>query len=208
MARYTGSVCKLCRREGQKLFLKGEKCFKDKCPFEKRNYAPGQHGQRRSKPTEYGIQLREKQKLRRIYSVFEKQFRNYFKRAERMSGIAGENLLKLLEKRLDNVVYRMGFAASRNQARQLIKHGHFVVNGRKVDVPSYGVRVSDRIEVAEKSKNLKVIGEAIEFSKRFEPPKWIEVDKQNMVGTVISEPNREDISVSVREQLIVELYSK
>lgn len=208
MARYTGSVCKLCRREGQKLFLKGERCFKDKCAFDKRNYAPGQHGQRRSKLSEYGLQLREKQKLRRIYSVFEKQFRNYFKRAERMSGIAGENLLKLLEKRLDNIVYRMGFATSRNQARQLVRHGHMRVNNKKIDIPSYQVKVGDRIQIAEKSKDLEVIKNALEFSKRFEPPCWIEVDAQKLVGVIKDEPEREEIAIPIQEQLIVELYSK
>ena len=209
MARYKGAVCRLCRREGQKLYLKGEKCFnKDKCPLEKRNYPPGQHIDTRGKLTEYGLRLREKQKVKRIYGVLESQFKRYFEEAERMKGVTGENLLKLLEKRLDNVVYRLGFAVSRAQARQLVAHGHILVNGRKVDIPSYQVEVGDKIEVREKSKNLKIIQEAISFSEGKEVPKWLEVDREKLYGIVKAEPERSDIDFTVSEQLIVEFYSK
>lgn len=209
MARYIEANCKLCRREEQKLFLKGTKCFSNKCPFEKRGYAPGQHGRsRRFKRSEYGIQLREKQKVRRIYGVLEKQFQNYFTRAEREKGITGENLLKLLERRLDNVVYRLGFAASRKTARQLVRHRHFMVNDQLVDIPSYLVRVGDIIKVIDKSKKKEVIHSAMRRIKEGKQYPWLNLDKANMTGTFLQIPNREEIPIEANEQLIVELYSK
>lgn len=209
MARYLGAVCKLCRREEQKLFLKGTKCYSNKCPFEKRGYGPGQHGRtRRFKKSEYGIQLREKQKVRRIYGVLEAQFRKYFKRAERLKGITGENLLKLLELRLDNLVYRMGFAPSRNAARQLVRHRHFMVNGRIVDIPSYTVKVADEIKVREKSKKLELIHASMRRVKEGRLLPWLKLDKASLTGTLLEEPNRTEIPINVNEQLIVELYSK
>lgn len=208
MARYRGSLCKLCRREGLKLFLKGDRCYTDKCAFERRGYAPGQHGQRRSKVTEYAIRLREKQKVKRIYGVLEKQFRRYFEKAERMKGVTGENLLKLLESRLDNVVYRLGFADSRNEARQLVSHGHFLLNGRKVDIPSILVKPGDVIELKEKSrKNLK-INASLEVVSRRGIPSWLELRKEEYKGIVKDYPEREEITLPIQEQLIVELYSK
>ncbi len=209
MARYTESSCRLCRRENAKLFLKGDRCYTDKCAFERRPYPPGQHGRGRRKFSDYAIQLREKQKTRRIYGVLEKQFRRYFKIADRKKGITGENLLFLLEKRLDNVVYLMGFAVSRNQARQLVNHGHILVNGRKVDVANYQVKVGDKIQIKERSRKNAAIQEALELSsKRGGLPQWLEVNPDAMEGTVKAEPVREDVRVSVNEQLIVELYSK
>lgn len=208
MARYKGSVCRLCRREGMKLFLKGERCYKEKCAFDRRNYAPGQHGQRRKKMSDYGLQLREKQKVRRIYGILEKQFRGYFKKAEKQRGITGENLLQLLEKRFDNMIYRFGFANSRNEARQLVKHGHFTVNGGKVNIPSYLVKVNDVIEVNQKSRDITKITEALEAVERRGVPNWLELDKKKMRGVVNSLPAREDIVFPIQEQLIVELYSK
>lgn len=209
MARYTESSCRLCRRENAKLFLKGDRCYTDKCAFERRPYPPGQHGRGRRKFSDYAIQLREKQKTRRIYGVLEKQFRRYFQIADRKKGITGENLLFFLEKRLDNVIFLMGFAVSRSQARQIVNHGHILVNGRKVDIPNFQVRVGDKIQVKEKSKKIAGIQEAMELaSKRGALPQWLEVDVNNMEGVIKAEPTREDVRVSVSEQLIVELYSK
>ncbi|HSH36365.1 30S ribosomal protein S4 [Schnuerera sp.] len=207
MARYTGPVCRLCRREGQKLYLKGDKCYTDKCPVSKRNYAPGQHGQSRKKVTEYGLQLREKQKVRRFYGIQESQMRMYFNKADRMTGITGENLLKLLELRLDNVVYRLGFATSRAEARQLVRHGHFTVNGKKVDIPSYILKVGDVVEIKEKSKNSPKFKETIE-NHRGNAVRWLEVSPEEYRGRIVAEPARDDIDIPVEEHLIVELYSK
>lgn len=207
MARYTGPVCRLCRREGQKLYLKGDKCFTDKCPVTRRNYAPGQHGQSRKKLSNYGMQLREKQKVRRYYGISETQMRKYFSMAEKTVGITGENLLKILESRLDNVVYRLGLAASRPEARQLVTHGHFRVNGKKVDIPSYLISVGDTIEVKEGSKSSPRFKELQEgFQGNVVP--WLQMDIENMLGKVVSEPSREDIDLPIQEHLIVELYSK
>ncbi|GAU07522.1 30S ribosomal protein S4 [Desulfoplanes formicivorans] len=208
MSRYTGAKCKLCRREGEKLFLKGDRCYTDKCAFERRSYPPGEHGKMRRKPTEYAIQLREKQKVRRMYGVLEGQFRHYFKVAESKKGIAGTNLLMLLEKRIDNVAYRMGFANSRNQARQLVRHGHFMLNGRKVTVPSIQLREGDVLEVCTKSKNSLVIKEAQEVVARRGVPAWLDVDVTALKGTVKALPVRDDVTFPMNEQLIVELYSK
>lgn len=209
MARYHGSACRLCRRENLKLFLKGDRCYSDKCSFERRPYGPGQHGQRRGgKVSDYRVQLREKQKVRRIYGVLEKQFRGYYERADRQKGITGTNLLVLLERRLDNTVYRMGFAASRNQARQLVGHGHFLVNGKKVNIPSYLVSPGDVVEVREKSRNVPQIVDSMETFVRRGTPNWIEVEKEKFKGTLKALPNREDLTMPVQEQLIVELYSK
>ncbi len=207
MARYTGPVCRLCRREGQKLYLKGDKCYTDKCPVTKRNYAPGQHGNSRKKLTEYGLQLREKQKVRRVYGIQENQMMKYFIMADRMKGITGENLLKLLELRLDNVVYRMGFATSRAEARLLVTHGHFKVNGRKVDIPSYITKAGDIIEVKEKSKNSPKIKEIAE-NHVGTTVAWLEVNPDELKGKIVTEPTREDIDIPIEEHLIVELYSK
>ncbi|MEL7568489.1 MAG: 30S ribosomal protein S4 [Dehalobacterium sp.] len=210
MARYTGAVCRLCRREGAKLYLKGDRCYSDKCAIVKRAYAPGQHGQSqaRKKTSEYGIQLREKQKARRIYGVLETQFRNYFEKAERQKGVTGENLLRLLELRLDNVVYRLGFASSRIEARQLVRHGHFTVNGRRVNIPSFMVRVGEQIGINEKSKKSPKIAEISELAAHKTVPAWLEMDKDALVGKVVALPAREDIDVPIQEHLIVELYSR
>lgn len=208
MARYTESVCRLCRRENLKLFLKGDRCYSDKCAYDRRSYPPGQHGKGRSKFSDYGIQLREKQKVKRMYGLMERQFRSYFRKAEKEKGITGTNLLILLERRLDNVVYRMGFANSRSQARQLVRHKHFLVNGRPVDIPSYLVRVGDVVEIKEKSRNAIPIVEAMEAVARRGVPQWLEVEKENFKGTVKSFPSREDLTMPIQEQLIVELYSK
>lgn len=209
MARYVEAVCRLCRQENLKLFLKGDRCYTDKCAFERRSYAPGQHGQRRGgKVSDYRIQLREKQKVKRIYGVFEKQFRRYYSKAERQKGITGTNLLILLERRLDNIVYRMGFASSRDQARLLVRHNHFTVNGRKVNIPSYQVKGGDVIEVKEKSRKIAVIREAMETVVRREIPSWIEVDGDSFRGVVKAFPSREELTMPINEQLIVELYSK
>ena len=209
MARYSEAACRLCRRENLKLFLKGDRCYTDKCAFERRSYAPGQHGQRRGrKISDYGIQLREKQKVKRIYGVLEKQFRRYYTRADRQKGITGTNLLILLERRLDNIVYRMGFASSRNQARQVVRHNHFTVNGSKVNIPSYQVKIGDMIEVREKSRKSPFILEAMETVVRREMPSWLEVDGSNFRGIVKEFPNREELTMPINEQLIVELYSK
>jgi small subunit ribosomal protein S4 len=208
MARYTDSVCKLCRRERQKLFLKGQKCYTEKCPIESRNYAPGQHGlNRRAKISEYGIQLREKQKIKRMYGLLETQFRNYFEKANKQKGITGENLVKILERRLDNVIYRLGFAASRSQARQLIKHRHFIVNDRLVDIPSYLVSQGDMVKVKEKSKKLDAIHNSLKRVKESTYP-WLSIDKATLTGTFIQVPDRADVPLNANEQLVVELYSK
>jgi small subunit ribosomal protein S4 len=209
LARYTGSSCRLCRRENLKLFLKGDRCFGEKCSFERRPYAPGQHGQRRGgKISDYRLQLREKQKVKRIYGVLEKQFRLYYKRAEKRKGITGTNLLLLLESRLDNMVYRMGFATSRIQARQLVRHNHFTVNGKKANIPSFQVKVGDVVEVKESSRKAAPILEAIETVVRRGIPNWLEVEKDKFRGTLKALPNREDLTMPIQEQLIVELYSK
>ncbi len=208
MARYTQSVCRLCRRENLKLFLKGERCYTEKCAVDRRSYAPGQHGQSRKKVSDYGAQLREKQKVRRIYGLLENQFRITFKKADQQKGITGENLLALLERRLDNIVYRLGFANSRNEARQLVLHGHFMVNQTKVNIPSYLVKPGDVIELREKSKKVVRILEALEGVARRGVPQWLELDKDQMKGQVKALPNREDITIPIQEKLIVELYSK
>jgi small subunit ribosomal protein S4 len=211
MARYTGSVCKLCRREGQKLFLKGQKCYTEKCPVERRAYPPGQHGPaqaRRRKQSDYAMQLREKQKVKRIYGLHEKQFRNLFEAAAHVPGITGENLIVRLESRLDNVVFRMGFAPSRNGARQLVRHRHVEVNGRIVDVPSYHVSQGDEIAVRAKSKDLFRIEESLEARTRPSVPEWLALDEKARVGRMVRKPTRQDIPLAVQEQLIVELYSK
>ncbi len=209
MARYIGPVCRLCRREGMKLFLKGERCYTEKCAIEKRNMAPGQHGRaRKAKMVGYGVQLREKQKVKRIYGVLENQFRRYFETAERTRGITGETLLQLLERRLDNVIYRAGFSTSRAQARQLVRHGHFLVNGRKVDVPSYSVRQGDVVSVRQTSLENPVIAHAMEEVKGRGVPEWISIDASKLSGTIASLPTRQQINLPVQEQLIVELYSK
>jgi small subunit ribosomal protein S4 len=207
MARYRDAKCRLCRREGMKLFLKGARCFTDKCAIERRNYPPGQHGLNRGKLTAFGIQLREKQKAKRIYGVLETQFRRYFSAAEREKGITGENLLKHLERRLDNVVHRLGFAASRREGRQMVAHGHFEVNGRKVSVPSYLVRVGDVVRARPTSKMLARVDENMSAG-RGQVPQWLELDPNERKGVVRSFPLREDIQIPVSEQLIVELYSK
>ncbi|MCI6189649.1 MAG: 30S ribosomal protein S4 [Clostridium sp.] len=206
MARYTGATCRLCRREGMKLFLKGDRCYTGKCAFDRRSYAPGQHGANKKKISNYGVQLREKQKAKRIYGVLESQFRTYYEKAENMKGITGENLLKLLEMRLDNVVFKLGYGASRNEARQLVTHGHFLVNGKKVDIASYKVSVNDVISVSEKSRGSEKFKTFAENPKAL--PKWLEANVENYEGKVVAEPTREDIDVPVNETLIVELYSK
>ena len=209
MARYTGAVCRLCRREGMKLFLKGPKCFSEKCPVEKRNFAPGQHGKdRKAKVVGYGLQLREKQKAKRIYFTLENQFRNYFEKAAKSKGVTGEALLQQLERRLDNVVFRMGLALSRRQARQLVRHGHVAVNARKVNIPSYQVNVGDEITVREKSRELTMLQQAKEFTSHQPAANWLEVNRDAFKGRVTALPKREDINLPLNEQLIVELYSK
>ncbi len=209
MARYIGPVCRLCRREGMKLFLKGERCYTEKCGIEKRNFVPGQHGKtRKSKLVGYGVQLREKQKVKRIYGVLEDQFRRYFEQAERTRGITGETLLQLLERRLDNVAYRSGFATSRPQARQLVRHGHFTVNGRKVDIPSYSLKPGDVVAVRQRSQKNAVILHALEEVKGRGVPEWLRFDAEKMSAAIGSVPTREQINLPVQEQLIVELYSK
>lgn len=208
MARYKESSCKLCRREGMKLFLKGDRCSTDKCAFERREYAPGQHGQRRGKLSEYGAQLREKQKIKRIYGLLERQFRRFFKIAERSKGVTGENLIRLLEARLDNMVYRLGFAHSRNEARTLITQRHFAVNGKTVTVPSYLTKVGDLIVVREKSQKVVRIQAALQAVQRRGVPEWLELDEKNFKGTVKMLPARAQITMPMDEQLVVELYSK
>jgi small subunit ribosomal protein S4 len=208
LARYIGSACKLCRREETKLFLKGERCLGEKCAIDRRNYPPGEHGQRRTKPTNYGLQLREKQKARRVYSILERQFRGYYYKAARQRGITGENLLTLLERRLDNMVYRMGFAVSRTAARQLVNHGHFLVNGKPVDIPSYLVKAGDVIQVKDKSKNIPQILSSLKGTKERGVPDWLHLEADKLTGVVSSLPTREQMDLPLQEQLIVELYSK
>ena len=208
MARYTAAACRLCRREGLKLFLKGERCYTDKCAIERRNYPPGEHGQARPKFSEYSIQLREKQKLRRIYGVLEAQFRRYFTMADRAKGVTGELLLQLLERRLDSVVYRLGFSTSRSEARQLVRHGHVQVNGRKVDVPSALVRVGDTISVRERSREIARIKDALELAQRRGVPDWLEMSPEAFSGRVKALPARTDLTMPINEKLVVELYSK
>ena len=208
MARYTESQCRLCRRETMKLYLKGDRCYSDKCAIERRNYPPGQHGQHRGKLSEYGLQLREKQKIKRIYGLLEKQFESYFEEAERQKGVTGSNFLVLLERRLDNTVYRLGFANSRSQARQLVRHGHFLVNGRKVNIPSFLLRPGDAITVGVGSRNLQIINESMGALPRRGLPAWLDVDASKYEGIFKAYPAREDMNLPVQEQLVVEFYSK
>ena len=208
MARNTDSVCRICRRENQKLFLKGDRCYTDKCAFERRGYPPGQHGQGRIKFSEYGLQLREKQKIKRTYGLLEKQFRSLFEKAENMKGITGHTLLSMLERRLDNVVYRSGFANSRAEARQLVRHGHLAVNGRRVNIPSYMVSKGDSVEVKEKSQKVARIAGALESVKRREIPQWLELDAAQMTARVRDLPARDDVTAPMEERLVIELYSK
>jgi len=208
LGRYTGPVCRLCRREGTKLFLKGSRCYSDKCAVDRRSEPPGQHGQSRRKPSNYGLQLREKQKARRVYGVYEGQFRRYFARAARSKGVTGTLLLQLLERRLDNVVFRMAFTDSRSEARQLVRHGHFEVNGRKVDIPSFQVKEGDIVAVREKSRSVPVIQSAAEAGNQRTVPGWLSVDFSNLRGTVLRVPLREEIDAPVTEQMIIELYSR
>lgn len=208
MARNTDPLCRRCRRDGEKLFLKGDRCYTDKCGIERRRYAPGLHGQNRGKLSDYGLQLREKQKIKQTYGIMERQFKRYFYMAQRMKGVIGSNLLQLLERRLDNVAYRLGFASNRRQARQLVTHGHFTVNGRKVNIPSYLVQPGDIITPKEKSKNLEILQESISKVERRGFPTWIEVDVKNLSSKVLHLPLREEIALPVQEQLVVELYSR
>jgi small subunit ribosomal protein S4 len=208
LARYRESVCRLCRREGMKIFLKGDRCYSEKCAFERRGYAPGDHGQLRKKFSDYGVQLREKQKLKRMYGLLEKQFRGYFEKADRQKGITGTNLLVFLERRLDNMIFRMGFANSRTEARQLVRHNHFTVSGKTVNIPSYLTKLGDEVQVREKSRKVERILEAMETVARRGVPQWLELDKANFKGLVKTLPTREELTMPVREQLVVELYSK
>lgn len=208
MARYRDSVCRLCRREGLKLFLKGDRCYTEKCSFERRGFAPGEHGQLRKKSSDYGVQLREKQKLKRMFGLLERQFSGYFEKAESQKGVAGTNLLLFLERRLDNMVFRMGFANSRSEARQLIRHNHFLVGGKKVNIPSYLLNIGDAVEVCEKSRKVDRILEAMETVARRGVPQWLDVDKKNFRASVKMLPTREELTMPVNEQLVVELYSK
>ena len=208
MARYLGSACRLCRREGTKLFLKGDRCFSEKCAIEKRAYPPGMHGQGRTRFSDFGLQLREKQKVKRMYGLLEHQFRSTFDRASRMKGRAGENLLILLERRLDNVVFRLGFATSRNEARQLVRHGHFSIDGRKASTPSIQVRSGQVVTVREKSRKVVRIAAALETLEGRAVPQWLEIDKDNFAGTIKQMPVREDVTLPIEEQFIVELYSR
>ncbi len=208
MAKYRGSVCRLCRAEGLKLFLKGDRCYSDRCAFERRAYAPGMHGQSRRKQTDYSIQLREKQKLKRMYGILERQFRGYFEKADKQKGITGTNLLLFLERRLDNVIYRLGFANSRNEARQLVRHNHFLVNGKKVNIPSFLVEVGDQIQVREKSRTITRITEAVSTVARRGVPDWLEMNQETFAGAFKRFPTREELTMPIQEQLVVELYSK
>jgi small subunit ribosomal protein S4 len=208
LARYKESVCRLCRREGLKLFLKGDRCYGEKCAFERRGYAPGDHGQLRRKHSDYGVQLREKQKLKRMYGLLERQFRSYFEKADKQKGITGTNLLLFLERRLDNMVFRIGFANSRNEARQLVRHNHFLIDGKPVNIPSYLVKVGSEIRVREKSRKVERIVEAMEIVARRGIPQWLELDKDNFRGLVKTLPSREELVMPIQEQLVVELYSK
>lgn len=208
MSRYTGPVCRLCRREGRKLFLKGARCYTERCAVVRRNFAPGQHGQGRKKVSEYGLQLRAKQMAKRYYGVHESQFHKYYEMAERQAGMTGENLLRFLERRLDNIIYRLGFANSRASARQMVNHGFFTVNGRKVDIPSYLCKASDTIAVKESKRDSDMLKQVVEENESRPVPKWLDVDRNNLQGSVVELPNREDIDLEVEETLIVELYSK
>jgi small subunit ribosomal protein S4 len=209
LANYTGSDCRICRRENMKLFLKGDRCYSDKCAFDRRSYPPGEHGERRGRKTsDYGIQLREKQKIKRIYGLSEKQFHLFFERADRQKGITGTNLLVSLERRLDNVVYRLGFASSRSQARQLVQHSHFLVNGKKVNIPSFEVKVGDSVEVRERSRTMQLIQDSMDAVVRRGVPQWLDLEKENLKGMVKTLPVREDLTMPMQEQLVVELYSK
>ncbi|MFH2044564.1 MAG: 30S ribosomal protein S4 [Pseudomonadota bacterium] len=209
MARYIGAVCRLCRRENLKMFLKGDRCYSDKCAFDRRSYAPGQHGQRRGRKfSDYGVQLREKQKTKRLYGLSEKQFRLFFERAERQRDITGTNLLVMLERRLDNVVYRLGFVSSRSQGRHFVRHNHFKINGKKNNIPSYLIKIGDILELNENSRNVKAISDSLDAVARRGIPQWLELEKENFKGKVKSFPVREDITMPIQEQLIVELYSK
>ena len=210
MARYKESVCRLCRREKEKLFLKGDRCFKDRCAVDRRAYPPGEHGPKGKarKGSEYALQLREKQKVKRIYGLLERQFHGYFIKAERQKGITGENLLKLLERRLDNIIYRFGFAHSRNEARQLVRQGHFMVNNRKVNIPSYLVKADDVVELMDKSKKLLIIKDAVALAVNRGIPSWLELDEKKLKGIVKTIPSKEELNMPIQEQLIVELYSK
>ncbi len=208
MARYTDARCRLCRREKMALYLKGDRCYTDKCGFQRRSYAPGQHGQARGKISDYGLQLREKQKVKRMYGLLEAQFRGYFQRAERQKGVTGTNLLVLLERRLDNVVFRLGFANSRAEARQMVRHGQILVNGQKLNLPSYLIKVEDTVQVAERSRQRPAVRDALEAAARRGCPAWLELHKEEARGRVIMFPTREDITMPIQEHLIVELYSK
>jgi len=209
LARYREAVCRLCRREGMELFLKGDRCFTDKCAIKRRGYPPGQHGQRRMKKhSDYGVQLREKQKARRIYGLLEKQFHNYFEKADRMKGKTGDNLLILLERRLDNVVFKLGFAVTRRESRQLVRHGHFLVKGRRVNIPSFLVRPGDVVEMRERSRKIPSVNESLDAVIRKGIPAWLELERENFRGSVRNIPSRADITEPIQEQLIVELYSK
>lgn len=209
MTNYTGSDCRICRRENMKLFLKGDRCYSDKCAFDRRSYPPGEHGERRGRKTsDYGIQLREKQKIKRIYGLSEKQFHLFFERSERRKGITGTNLLVSLERRLDNVVFRLGFASSRAQARQLVQHSHFLVNGKKVNIPSFEVKVGDCVEVRERSRSMQLIQDSMDAVVRRGVPQWLDLEKENLKGMVKNLPVREDLTMPMQEQLVVELYSK
>ena len=209
MARYTGAVCRLCRREGTKLFLKGTKCTSDRCPLEKRNFAPGQHGKdRKAKIVGYGLQLHEKQKAKRMYFTLEGQFREYYEKANRATGVTGELLIQQLERRLDNVAFRLGFAISRRQARQVVRHGHVTVNGKKVNIPSYQVNVGDEIAIAEAAKKLVIIEQGTQYAAQNQVPAWLEASFENMSGRILHLPKRADVNLPINEQLIVELYSK
>ena len=209
MARYTGSVCRICRRENLKLYLKGDRCYSDKCAFDRRGYPPGEHGQRRGrKISDYGIQLREKQKVKRMYGLSENQFRLFFQRAERQKGVTGTNLLVALESRLDNVVYRLGFVNSRAQGRHFVRHNHFTVNDRKVNIPSFLVKSGDVVQVRDKSRKVQAIGDSLDAVVRRGVPQWLDLEKEKMQGIVKGMPEREDLTMPIQEQLIVELYSK
>jgi len=209
LARYTGSVCRICRRENLKLFLKGDRCYSDKCAFDRRGYAPGEHGQRRrGKTSDYGVQLREKQKVKRMYGLSEKQFHLSFEKADRQKGITGTNLLVTLERRLDNVVFRLGFASSRNQGRHFVQHSHFLVNGKPVNIPSFQIKIGDVISVSERGKKIQSMATALDAVVRSGVPQWLELEKDQMRGVVKSYPAREDLTMPMQEQLIVELYSK
>jgi len=208
MARYIGSLCRLCRREGEKLFLKGDRCYTDKCAFERRKYYPGEHGSRRTKISDYGLQLREKQKVKRIYGILEKQFKRYFEEAQRRKGVTGELLLQFLEQRLDNIVYRLGFSVNRRQARQLINHGHIKVNGKRVNIPSFRVKPGDVIELKEKSQKIHFIKENLLKVEHRGLPEWLELNSEKFKGRLLKVPEREEIPLDVEEHLIVEFYSK